>query len=74
LLQDKYPESIGLLKEVTQAKPDDAEAWTYLGQAYLNAQKLTEARQALQQALKLDPNNKSAQESLKLLDGAAGSR
>ena len=74
LLLEKYPDAIQLLTEATAAEPDDVDGWVWLGQALLNSGKHAEAREALQRALKLDPNNKDAKEGLQLLNSAAGSR
>ena len=73
LRQEKYTQAISLLREVVQADPNDSEAWVWLGQALLNSGNLTEARRAFEQAQKLDPGNKSAQEGLQLIDGATKS-
>lgn len=74
LVQEKYPQAIGLLEAATQADPNDVQGWVWLGQAQLNAGKHAEARTAFQRALKLDPGNKPAQDGLQLLGQASSAR
>ena len=71
LVLERYPDSIGLLKEATQADPNDAEGLTWLGNAYLNSGNQTEARVAYQRALKIDPAYKPAQESLQQMNASS---
>jgi len=44
----------------TQQNPDHVQAWVYLGQAQAQNEKETAALRALEQAIKLDPNNQAA--------------
>jgi len=74
LLLEQYPQSISLLKEATQAAPEDAEGWTWLGQAYMNSGNQAEARVAFQRVLKIDPANKQVQEYIQIMNGAASSQ
>ncbi len=73
LLLEKYTDAIQLLTAATAAEPDDVDGWVWLGQALLNSGKHSDAREALQRALKLDPNNKDAKDGLQLLSSAVGS-
>jgi tetratricopeptide (TPR) repeat protein len=74
LVLEQYAQAISPLKEVTEADPNDAEAWVYLGQAYLGSGKQAEARSCFQRALKVDPGNKEAQELLQQMSAASSSR
>lgn len=74
LVQEQYPQAIGLLEAATQADPNDTQGWVWLGQALLNSGRHAEARNAYQRALKLDPSNKPAQDGLQLLGQASSSR
>jgi tetratricopeptide (TPR) repeat protein len=74
LVVEQYAPAIKLLREATAADPEEPMGWVWLGQALLNSGNHAEARTAYQQALKLDPGNKEAQEGLQLLNGAASSR
>ena len=70
LLQEQYPQAISLLLEATAAAPNDVDGWVWLGQAQLNSGKHADARASFQRALKLDAQNKAAQEGLQLLSSA----
>jgi len=70
LLLEQYPQAISLLLEATTAAPNDVDGWVWLGQAQLNSGKHAEARTSFQRALKLDAQNKPAQEGLQLLSSA----
>jgi tetratricopeptide (TPR) repeat protein len=70
LLLEQYPQAISLLLEATTAAPNDVDGWVWLGQAQLNSGKHAEARSSFQRALKLDAQNKPAQEGLQLLSSA----
>jgi cytochrome c-type biogenesis protein CcmH/NrfG len=70
LVLEQYPQAISLLKEATAAAPNEVDGWVWLGQAQLNSGKHAEARDSFQRALKLDPENKPAQEGLQLLSSA----
>jgi cytochrome c-type biogenesis protein CcmH/NrfG len=70
LLLEQYPQAISLLLEATAAAPNDVDGWVWLGQAQLNSGKHADARGSFQRALKLDPENKPAQEGLQLLSSA----
>lgn len=54
--QEKFPETINLLKAVTSSAPNNAEAWHFLGLAYLKLEKTKDARKALEMATSLRPN------------------
>jgi len=73
LIAEQYPQAIKLFREANATDPNDAMGWVWLGQALLNSGNHAEARTAYQQALKLEPGNKDAQEGLQLLSGATGS-
>jgi cytochrome c-type biogenesis protein CcmH/NrfG len=74
LVLEQYPQAISLLKEATQAMPDDVEGLTSLGQAYLNSGNQREARAAFQRVLKIDPANKTVQDIIQQMNGAANSQ
>ena len=74
LVAEQYAPAIKLLREANATDPDDPMGWVWLGQALLNSGNHAEARTAYQQALKLDPGNKDAQDGLQLLNDAASSR
>jgi superkiller protein 3 len=71
LVLERYPDSISLLKEATQADPNDAEGLTWLGNAYESSGNQGEARAAYQRALKVDPAYKPAQESLQQMNASS---
>ncbi|MDM0029583.1 serine/threonine-protein kinase [Variovorax saccharolyticus] len=55
-----YATAATLLKEITAKAPRDWNAWSALGYASLRSRKLSDARQALSNALRLKPNNAGA--------------
>ena len=56
-LEADWPRAIELNKKILEAVPDDVEARNRLGHAYLELNKLDEARAAYAEVLKLEPNN-----------------
>jgi cytochrome c-type biogenesis protein CcmH len=52
--------SIGALQRRVSEQPDDAPGWLRLGQAYLAAERFTEARNAYQRAMALAPGDPDA--------------
>ena len=71
--QNSFDEGVRIMKEggnlslaalafeaAVQQKPDHVEAWVYLGSAQAQNEKETAAIRALEQAMKLDPNNLAA--------------
>lgn len=58
----KYDEAIAILGKLTKEHPEMLAAWNDLGQAYAESGHNKEAADAYQQALKIDPKNKEAQE------------
>ncbi len=52
-----YQSAITSLNSITKSDKKDAEAWNYLGMAYLNISKFKESRKALENAVKLNPQN-----------------
>jgi tetratricopeptide (TPR) repeat protein len=71
LLQEQCAAAISPLEGATQADPNDADSWVYLGQAYLGVGKQTEARAALNRALKIDPAHEQAQQVLQQMTAGA---
>lgn len=55
--KQNYQSAITLLNSVTKLDKKDAEAWNYLGMAYLNISKFKESRKALENAVKQNPQN-----------------
>ncbi|HEX4744316.1 MAG TPA: tetratricopeptide repeat protein [Candidatus Limnocylindria bacterium] len=56
-LEADWPRAIELNKKILEAVPDDVEARNRLGHAYLELNKLDEAKAAYAEVLKLEPNN-----------------
>lgn len=52
-----YQSSVTFLKSVTKSDKKDAEAWNYLGLAYLNLSNYKESRKAIENAVKLNPQS-----------------
>ena len=55
--QGKLEEAINLLSRLTDINPENAEAWNALGIAHLRNQQVDNAKRALRQSYKLDPEN-----------------
>ena len=53
--QDKHKEAIKLLRDAAKKRREDADAWLYLGMAYLKTNEIKKAREALQTARRLRP-------------------
>jgi tetratricopeptide (TPR) repeat protein len=64
--------AIALLEETTQAEPGNAEAFYALGKAHYQAGNFPAARDALSEALRLDPTNEQILLAFALLGKAAG--
>ena len=58
----KYDDAIAILRKLTKEHPEMLAAWNDLGQAYTESGHYKESADAYQQALKIDPKNKEAQE------------
>jgi len=52
---ERREEGLRLLERATQLAPNDAEAWSNLGNAYRTLDRIDEAVEALQHAVRLDP-------------------
>lgn len=52
-----YRDAINSLNSAVKTDKKDAEAWNYLGLAHLNTENLNKARQALEKAVNLSPQN-----------------
>lgn len=59
-----YKKAIKLLNKVVAAKPDNADAWNYLGFSHRKLKKFDEAMNAYQKALAIEPNHRGANEYL----------
>jgi cytochrome c-type biogenesis protein CcmH/NrfG len=53
----KTPEEIRQLEQLAKQAPNNAEAWTMLGNALMDSSRFAEAADAYQKALALDPKN-----------------
>ncbi|OGW35176.1 MAG: hypothetical protein A2010_04925 [Nitrospirae bacterium GWD2_57_9] len=53
----KSPEEIRQLEQLAKQAPDNAEAWTMLGNALMDANRFAEAVEAYQKSLAIDPKN-----------------
>ncbi|MBZ5532545.1 MAG: rhomboid family intramembrane serine protease [Acidobacteriia bacterium] len=62
-----YPKAIEILEADVAARPDDDEAMVLLGDAYMMLHQQNKAISLYQQALKVNPNSKDAQQALKEL-------
>ena len=65
--QHEYQEAVDRAREAVRAGAG-AEARVVLGDAYFRLEKLTEARKAYEDALKLDPENRTARQNLDLVE------
>jgi tetratricopeptide (TPR) repeat protein len=63
----EYSEAIDAFKHAINLKPDYAEAYYYLGDAFFNLHRYTEAFDAFKQAVKIKPNYVEAHFSLGIL-------
>ena len=58
--QDRWDLAVHAFRRATRLRPDYAEAWAYLGEAYQHIDRQAEARSTLEQALTLDPDSLAA--------------
>ncbi len=65
--KQNYGTAIQLLRDCVQKEPNSAEFNYHLGKAYLGAGREPEAKQALQAALKLEPDSSNARQAKELL-------
>lgn len=65
--QGRYPEAIRLLELALQARPDFADAYAELGLIQMKRREYALAQQALEKALKLNPDGYSANLNLMIL-------
>src|SRR5947207_1025537 len=63
--QDKLDQAIALLKPITKKEPDNADAWWLMANAVSEP---TDAHNALQNVLRLNPSNDQARELLQQLE------
>ena len=54
---EKYPEAIAAFEQAVKYKPDFVPAWYYLGGVYQESKQLDKALVAINQAIRLQPNN-----------------
>ena len=64
----KTGDALAVLREAVQQAPEFQRLWLSLGFVSASAQQLAEARQALEKAKALNPNNGIGQEAARLLD------
>jgi cytochrome c-type biogenesis protein CcmH/NrfG len=57
VVESRQPDLIATLERKVQSNPNDANAWTELGNAYFDNNKLAQSIQAYQKSLELAPNN-----------------
>lgn len=69
LAQGDFDAGIPLAEELVKARPDNADFWLLLGKAYTADGQESEARDALERALELSPDNAEAKATLEKLDG-----
>lgn len=69
LSEQRTDEAIILFMKNTQLFPDDPNVYDSLGEAYLSAGDITQARIHYEKALKMDPQNEHASQVLKKLKG-----
>ena len=60
----KYKKAIKLFKKVVKARPENADAWNYLGFSNRKMKKFDRALEAYQKALAINPNHRGANEYL----------
>jgi tetratricopeptide (TPR) repeat protein len=60
IVQKNYEKAIHCLEDVPQRAPDDAQAVTRLGEAYLGAKRIGEAETLFRKLLQRDPDNQEA--------------
>ncbi|HEY0081938.1 MAG TPA: TonB family protein [Pyrinomonadaceae bacterium] len=62
--QGNYKEAIKLLRDVVKQHKEDANAWLYLGMAYIKTNEMKKAREALQTARRLRPQDETTLNAL----------
>ncbi len=62
--QGKHQEAIKLLRDAVKKQKEDANAWLYLGMAYVKASEMKKAREALQTARRLRPQDETTLNAL----------
>lgn len=62
--QENYEAAVGLLEQVVEAEPENADAWNYLGFSLRKLNRVDEAFAAYDQALRIDPEHAGANEYL----------
>ncbi|PYV81259.1 MAG: hypothetical protein DMG93_16040 [Acidobacteria bacterium] len=67
VLLDDYADAIKWLEKSVMLDSQNKEAWYFLGRAYYTKSRLSEARQAFQAILKVDPHNARAENNLGLI-------
>lgn len=56
----QFAQSIGIFEKAVEENPEDADAWTFLGRAYMMQDQLPEAIRACTKAIELNPENAQA--------------
>ena len=71
-MQAKWQEAVDVKKEIIAEFPDDVDTYNRLGRAYLELGQYTRAREAYQQAVRIDPYNAIANRNLRRLNDIKG--
>ncbi|OGO30371.1 MAG: hypothetical protein A2Z29_09970 [Chloroflexi bacterium RBG_16_56_11] len=71
-MQAKWQEAVDVNKEIIAEFPDDVDTYNRLGRAYLELGQYTRAREAYQQAVRIDPYNAIANRNLRRLNDIKG--
>jgi tetratricopeptide (TPR) repeat protein len=74
LQQKQFTPASHILEDYVAQRPQDAKAFLGLGMAYLGLLRYSDARNALERLLQLDPNLAEAEYQLGLLEGRQGNR
>ena len=68
LRAQKIDEAIGVFRFNTEDFPNSANVWDSLAEAYLTSGDISRAVENYKKSLKLNPNNKAAEEKIKQLE------
>lgn len=68
--RNQFEDAIKVFTLYTEFYPKSANAWDSLAETYMKAGKITQAIESYEKSLKLDPNNKGAEENIKKMKAA----
>ncbi len=71
-MEGRWREAIAINKEIIEGFPDDVEAYNRLGKAYMELGEYSEARDAYERAVQVDPYNAVAVKNLRRLSHLGG--